>query len=528
VDNSRERRVESAKVWRKHVKRALGVLGVLALFVTTVACSKESADGSGNSIENADGKSKLAIALTLAPTNLDIRNTSGTALEQVLLDNVYEGLLTLDERNLPVPLLADTYEVSDDALKYTFRIMTAVTFSNGNTLTAKDFEYSINDIITNKLKNYEQLDRVKSVVAQDDLTLTIEMKAPDANLLWNLAGRIGIALDRTATNDLMNSAIGTGPFTIPESGWVQDQSLTLQKNANYWGGRSNERAKVDEILIRYIPDPNAAVNALLSDDVQVLAPIVEKMQDGISDADKERFEFLVAEGSDKFVLAFNNAREPLTDIRVRKAIRYAIDHDEIIAARGGKADLKLGGPIPKLDPGYQDLTLLFTYDAEQAKSLLAEAGYNDTNKLKLTLKYCATVYGAELGSILTSQLAKVGIELEVINVEFATWLQDVYTNKDYDLSLVDHNEPRDFSAWANSDYYFGYDNPKVKELYTNSTFAKTDDEQASLIATAAKLVSQDAAADWLFNYRTTLAIKKGVSGLRANSNQTRLPLINLW
>jgi peptide/nickel transport system substrate-binding protein len=112
-------------------------------------------------------------------------------------------------------------------------------------------------------------------------------------------------------------------------------------------------------------------------------------------------------------------------------------------------------------------------------------------------------------------------------VEFSTWLQDVYTDKDYDLSMVDHNESHDFSQWTRPDYYYGYDNRKVQQLYEEAMGATNDDERDAKLAEAAQTVSEDAAADWLFNYRVATAMGKGVEGFPLNMNQTFMPLAQL-
>src|SRR5699024_3148497 len=119
-------------------------------------------------------------------------------------------------------------------------------------------------------------------------------------------------------------------------------------------------------------------------------------------------------------------------------------------------------PIPPLDPGYEDLTPLRPYHPKKAKSLLADAGVDD---LSLTLTV-PNIYGTTVANVLVSAYKQIGVTLTVDSVEFSTWLNDVYTNHDYDLSFVDHLEPRDFGNWANPDYYFGYDNADVQKLYT--------------------------------------------------------------
>ena len=124
-------------------------------------------------------------------------------------------------------------------------------------------------------------------------------------------------------------------------------------------------------------------------------------------------------------------------------------------------------------------------------------------------------------------MTAIGIDLKVNVVEFSTWLQDVYTNHTFDISLVDHNESHDFASWTDPTYYFGYDNKNVTKLYNEGVAATSDKERDAKFAAAAKLVSEDAPADWLFNYRITTATAKGVEGFPFDLNQTVLPLYNV-
>ena len=123
-----------------------------------------------------------------------------------------------------------------------------------------------------------------------------------------------------------------------------------------------------------------------------------------------------------------------------------------------------------------------------------------------------------------SDFAKVGVSLEVNRVEFATWLEDVYTNHDYELSFVLHVEPRDFVNWTNPDYYFGYDNAEVQELYTQSQAELDPEKSADLLKKAARIVSEDNAADWLYNGATLTALAPGVSGFPKDSINSRIDL----
>lgn len=491
----------------------VAVMVVAAIVIGAIAfLNRSTSQSSGH-------RDTITIGLKLAPTNLDIRNQSGSALDQILIGNVYEGLVARDENNQVVPALASSWEESDDGLTYTFHLNKNMAFSNGDTLDAEDVVWSIQDLVDNQYHDATSLTNFGSIAAVDANTVELKLTAPNAGLLWTLAGRCGLVLDRDADYDPQTEAVGSGPYLV--SDFRANDSITLTANSEYWGAH---KAKTKTVIIRYFTDDNAAVNALASGDVQVLAPISDSLAGQFRD-NPDHYTVQAGDGTDKYVLAFNGAGEHTSDIRIRQAIRYAINRDEIIASRGG-TDAALGGPIPSLDPGYEDLTDLYPYDLSKARELMAEAGYSQDNPLTLRLEYSNT-YGTDLGDQLRSQLRKIGINLDVKVVEFSTWLQDVYTNKDYDLSLVDHNESHDFYQWADPDYYYNYDNAEVQDLYAKALAATSDAEYEQLLAQAARVVSQDAPADWLFNYRVTSAWVNGVKGFPVNLNQTQLPLWNV-
>ncbi|MDF7663596.1 ABC transporter substrate-binding protein [Bifidobacterium sp. ESL0763] len=487
---------------------------VVAIVVAVVVLRKP---GSGQ----AQGKraDTVSIGLKLAPTNLDIRNQSGSALDQALIGNVYEGLVARDGENKVVPALAKSWEKSADGTTYTFHLRDGMVFSNGDKLDARDAAWSIDELVRHDYHEAESLQNFKSVTAPDASTVRIELSAPYANLLWALTGRPGLVLDREARYDPKTQAVGSGPYTVAK--FTPNDSITLKANARY---RGPNKAKTQNVVLRYFGDDNAAVNALKSGDVQVLAPVTENLAEPFV-KDKAHFNVAAGDDTDKYVLAMNSKGAKTSDKRVREAIRYGIDHKQLIASRGG-ADRPMGGPIPSLDPGYQDLTGLYPHNPAKARRLMRQAGYTPQHPLRLRLTY-ANTYGTELGDQLRAQLKPIGIDLKVNVVEFSTWLQDVYDNKDYDLSLVDHNESHDFSQWVNAKYYYNYDNAKVRALYDKAMAATSDKERDRDLALAARQVSEDAPADWLFNYRITTAQATGVKGFPLNLNQVLLPLYDV-
>lgn len=483
--------------------------GLLAL----TACTSGGGDATPTATGEPDPDASVAIRLVLEPGNLDIRETAGSALDQILVDNIYQGLVARTPEQDIVPALATDWSVSPDGLTYTFTLREDVTFHDGQPLTPQDVVWSLTTRRdTPEWRDSARLANVTSITA-DGQDITLTLSEPDSSLLWNLTGRAGIVLKEGDTVDYQTDANGTGPFVLAD--WRQGDSIAFARNDAYWG----EKAGVAEVVFDYIPDNQAALNAALAGEVDVLTGFDANLKDQI-EANGD-FSLVLGESTDKGTLAFNQQSGPLADERVRQAIRQAIDHDAIIEALGsGQTQY---GPIPELDPGYEDLSDVAPYDPEAARQLLKEA---DAENLDLTLTI-PNFYSTTIPQILVSNLDEVGINLEVESVDFATWLTDVYTNKDYDLSFVLHTEARDFENWANPDYYFTYDNPEVQDLYAQSLAATDEAEAADLLKQAARIVAEDHAADWLYNGASVVAVGTNITGMPSINVNERLNLAEI-
>jgi peptide/nickel transport system substrate-binding protein len=495
----------------RRTRRVALISVIAATAVILSACSPSgSPEPEATSTGTPDPDATLQVGLVLEPTNLDIRHTAGAALEQILIDNIYEGLVTRTAENEIVSRLAADYSVSDDGLTYTFTLVEGATFHSGAALTSADVVASYETARTDTtVQGNADFASVASITAPDASTVEIVLTEPNQNFLFALTGPAGLVFAAGDTTDLKTAENGTGPFTLTR--WNKGSAITLARNDAYWG----EPAGVAEVELQYIPDFTAGVNAALDGGVQVLTAVDPNLAPQFDGTD---FTLTTGRTTDKATLAFNNAKAPLDDVKVREALRLAIDHEALVEAVG--AGTTLYGPIPELDPGYEDLSDVISYDPEKAKELLAEAGQED---LELTLTI-PSFYGTTVPKVLISDFAKVGVTLEVDSVEFATWIEDVYTNHDYDLSFVLHVEPRDFGNFATPDYYFGYDNSEVQELYTKALATVDPEESADLLAEAARIVSEDHAADWLYNGETITAVSPLVSGFPQDSINSRIDL----
>lgn len=459
----------------------------------------------------------LDVRLVLEPTSLDITSVAGAALPQLLLDNVYEGLLSRDADGKIVPKLAQDYDVSPDGLTYTFTLRDGPTFADGSPLTSADVAWSYQQAIAPDSKNPGKKDiaSIASVAAPDPKTVILTLASRDSNLLYGLTNRAGAVLKKdTDPASLADEPNGSGPFTVQS--WQRGSAITLARNDRYWG----DKAKLQTIVLHYIPDPNAADNAETTGDTDVqTAPDPTLLDPFTTDPD-----FTVQEDvtSDKFVLGFNHSRGPLADARVRTAIRQAIDKNGLIqVVLAGRGQL-IGGGVAPTDPWFDDsLTSIDPYDPAAAKALLAQAGYASGLTLDLLVP---NIYRSTIGEYVASQLGQVGITVDYQPVEFAVWLDRVYTKADYDLSVVDHAEARDITNYANPAYYWRYDSPQVQQWATQATAATSDAVRDGFYRQIAKQISTDAASDWLYSPKSLVVVRKGVDGFPTREANSRLAL----
>ncbi len=467
---------------------------------TAATDSTEPTTSDGRAATTGGGVDReVVVGAVLEPTSLDIVAVAGAAIDQVLLDNVYETLLKLDADGEVGPGLADLPDVSSGGTVYTFTLPEGVRFHSGEEMTSADVKWSLDAQRAEGAIEATRLASIESVEAPDPSTVVVRLCQPDNDFLFLMTQRAGAVLQSDATS-LKNSANGTGPFRFAE--WNVGSSITLERNDDYWG----DEPSISGVTFQYIPDPNAAINAFTTGDVDILTGINTDLVGQLQDNP----DYVVNEGvsNGEFTLGFNNARQPFTDERVRKAIRQAIDKEGYLELLNGFGTI-IGGPVPPSDPWYEDLTDIAPYDLDAARSALEEAGYGDGFDVTLTWPNFYPTANAEY---VASQLSEVGINVEIQPVEFSVWLDQVYTNHDYDMTAVLHIEPRDIANYANSDYYWQYDSPQVQQLIADAKVNPDPDEAIEQLKQAARQISEDSPADWLILAADVSASRTDVTG----------------
>ena len=436
-------------------------------------------------------RTDVVIGVVLEPPHLDPTAGAAAAIDEVVYANVFEGLTRVGPAGEVMPALAASWEISDDGKVYTFKLHDGVKFHDGTDLTAEDVKFSLDraraEGSTNAQKGlFAQIDSVEAV---DATTVKVTLKQPQGSFLYNLGWGDAVIVAPESAEGNKEKPIGTGPFKFDN--WAKGSSITIVKNPDYWG----EAVALDKAEFRIIPDAAAAVPALLSGDVHAFPnmPAGDALPQIQSDS---RFEVVIGATEGETVLATNNKKAPFDKLEVRQAIAHALDRDAIIAAGSSGLGTPIGSHFSPANEAYVDLTGTYPHDVEKAKALLKEAGLE--GGFKATLKLPPPTYARDGGQVIASQLREIGIELEIIPVEWAQWLEQAFKGKDYDLTIVSHTEPNDIGIYARKDYYFNYDNPDFDKVIAELDVASDQTKRNELFKQAQEILAKDAVNGFLF------------------------------
>lgn len=443
----------------------------------------------------------IDIRVGLEPTSLDVTTTSGAGLVQVMRGNVYEGLVGLSEDLEILPALASDWEISDDGLTYTFTIREGVVFHDGTPMTIDDVVASLQASSAEGSMNPDakRMGSVATVEASDDTTLVVTLAERDINFLDSLTTSAGYVVPAESSIDLAAATNGTGPYTLDQ--WNRGATLALEPFDKYWG----EAPLNDGVVFHYIADETTAATALQGGEVDILAGVTAETADLLRGAGE--FQVIEGDSTSWMTLGFNHNFAPLKDQRVRQALRQAIDKEELIQVIGGQA-IEVGTITVPTDSWHVDATDTAAYNPEASRALLAESGYEN---LDLTLTVSNT-YDTIITEFIAAELAEVGVNVTIDTVEFATWLEDVYTNKDFELTMVLHVDPATITYYGNPGYYWSYNNAEAQALVTAARQAASPEVRDEKLREVAELVAADSASDWLYSPQTVVVAGKNVSG----------------
>lgn len=490
----------------------------LAAMLALSACTSPAPSPSNPSIPTTPdattpptGNRTLKIAATLEPASMDPWHDTAASIPQVLLYNVYETLVKVDNEGHLKPLLAQAWEVSADRLSYTFHLNPAAKFASGAPVDAAAVVANIERMkadpkLTGTLKM--QLALVDSAEALDAGKVVIKLTRPSLMWLYEMASTLGMILDPSVQVDLATASAGSGPYVVQKHN--RGQNVILAANSNYWGNP----ARFDEATFVYLPDPNSQNAAMLSGDLDIISNL--QAPDSLPlYADTSRFNTIVGTTNGEVVLGLNHQNEALSKLPVRQALTMAIDRQALLDTVWAGQGTLIGSMAVPTDAWFEDLSGVNPYNPDQARKLLADAGY--AKGLNLRLRVPVVPYAVKSAQFVASQLSEVGVTVTIEELDFSRWLEEVFTNADYDMTIVAHVEARDLGKFADPGYYWRYGDAEFAKLYTTADEAPTEAEAIEGMKKAVRFLADDAAAIWLFDLPNLVITKATVLGVPANA-----------
>ncbi len=451
-------------------------------------------------------KTDIVIGMQQEPTTLDPTADATASIDVILTANVFQSLTTVSQSGEVLPSLAESWTISDDGLTYTFNLVKGVKFHDGTDMDASDVKFSFERAMAEDSVNPSKdiFEPITSVTVIDPYTLEIVLSSKEAFFLFNMAqGDASIVGPESADTNKTNP-VGTGPFQF--TSWTRGDRLVLSKYEDY---RDADSIALERVEYRFISDPAAATAALLAEELDAFPgfPAPEILPQFEADP---RFNVTVGSTEGEVILAINNAKPPFDDIRVRRAINYAINRDEIIdGAMYGRAT-PIGSFYPPHGSAYVDLTGRYPYDVAKARAPFEEAGVAGTT---MTLRVPPFPYAKRSAEIIQAQLTAAGIDARVENVEWGFWIGEIYKKQNYDMTIIAHTSPNDMGNFARGkDYFYGYEDPAFDDLWGRIRTETDPVKRNELLKEGQIFLAENAVHGFLFQLPLLGVYRTGLSG----------------
>ena len=458
-------------------KKILAMLLTAVMAVSLAAC--------GGSAGNSTESDSFIYGMAGEITDFDPFSSGGTANSRTVTFNIFEGLVKVSTDGTVKPAVAEEAVMNEDATVYTFTLRDGIKFHNGNEVTMDDVLYSVQKAIDAGTNGYNE---IASFEAVDDRTLTVTLNRTDAGFLDYFTQAI-IPAGSDDNGEMLLAPIGTGPYMFGE--YEVAQQVTLKKFDEYWG----EGGSIDEIVVRFLSDQNAQLTNFQSGAIDGFGGYGE-MGEQINEENATITQTL---SNMSQVLALNNAVEPFTDVRVRQAVALAVDSHDVLETINYGIGQVVGSPVPPALTRYYmpELEDQYAKDNDAAMQLLKDAGYPDgfTFTVRVPSNYPVHVHCAEQ---IVSQLAEVGIDMKIEQVDWGTWLEKVYKGRDYEATLISVDgstiSPTAFLARYTSDSksnFMNFSSAAYDEAYAEALNATDEETQVSAFKAAQQILADE-------------------------------------
>ena len=484
------------------VKGILALCALMTMSIALIGCSGDKAKDSSEIV--------VGIPQDLEDS-LDPHKALAAGTKEILF-NVYEGLLKPDSQGNNIPAVAESYTVSEDLMTYTFKLRDGIKFHNGKNVTADDVKYSI-DKFAGISDGSEPLVSAFSVIEEvniiDDKTVDVVLNTPDTDLPTYLA-MVSAAIIPKDNKNPDTVAIGTGPYKYVSRS--PQENVICEAFDDYWG----EKANIKNVTFKVESNADSIVMDLLGGSIDFYARLTIDQVKQLND------EFSVYEGTMNLVQALylNNNVKPFDDVRVRQALSYATDVDEILDITAEGKGTKIGSSMFPAFGKYYDESLseLYPTDIEKAKELLKEAGYENGFNMTITVPSNYQPH-IDVAQVLAEQYKKIGVNAEIQLVEWNSWLSDVYTGRNFESTVIGVDASylaasallsRFESTAANN--FINFKSDAYDKAYNKTLTTADDDERTALYLECEKILADEAANVYIQDLPEYVVLNKKFTG----------------
>jgi len=511
-------------------RRSLSILLVVlsTLTITLGGCSSKKAEDSaevtneqvadasqedGGEVTEADGEnssddlSEITVGIPQDIDSMDPHTALSAGSREVLF-NVFEGLVKPDEEGNLKPAVASDYSISEDGKVYTFTLRDGIKFHDGTEVTAEDVKYSIErnagtdgtDPLISAFSNIE------SVEVTDEKTVVMTLKESNTEFLAYMT----VAIIPASNTDTETNPIGTGPYKFVSRS--PQENIVLERFDDYWG----DKAYIKDVTFKIEANSDSVVMDLEGGSIDLYPRVTSNQASQLSD------NFEVYEGTMNLVQALylNNDVEPFNNQLVRQALCYAIDPQTIMDFVSDGKGTEIGSSMfPSFGKYYlSELTETYNQDIDKAKELLAEAGYPDGFDFTITVASNYTQH-VDTAQVLVEEFKEIGVNATIQEVEWNTWLSDVYTGRQFESTVVGVDASTltayamlsRFKSDANNNF-INYNNADYDAAFDAAVAAVDDDEKTEHYKECERILAETAANVYIQDLPEFVALNKKFTG----------------
>lgn len=451
----------------------------------------------------------------------------------LIIEHLYDRLVEFapDDTTI-VPSLAERWEASTDGLSWTFHLRKGVTFSDGSAMNAEAVKYSFDRIsVPDHPEQFPGLawasgdllgDWFDRIEIADDHTVVFHLKRPFVPLLPTLAippaSIVSPSHTKTTGESVVSNPVGTGPYVLDE--WKRGAYLKLKARPDHWRGH----AANETLFFQVQPDPSQALSALRTGDAHLVTTVKPS-----AIGDKRRYRdasFLEIPVFSLGYVVINTKKPHLADVRVRQAMNYAVDRENITSVLMEGTSIPAKGIIPPGMLGHSETpTFSYTFDLEKARALMTEAGYSADKRLKVTFHCFDEVrpyntVGRRLAERISSMLNDAYFDVQLVQMDFRGFIEFVDQRTEHELGTIgwssDTGDPDNFI-----NYLFGiatnrsnYDAGEARVMMENAISEADPEARAALYRQAEELVLKGAPCIPLNHPKWVKGVSKRLKGYK--------------